>query len=136
LGKHFRIMIDAPDSRGDAAVGEDLLRRYVFVHLGHPADKLALLLLMLHKLYAMARSPFGSRPHLTLSCPVVPLLLLMLHKCVPWCAALLASQPHLTLYCPVVPSLGKLWHPWQPRSATLVAMLSCFGLLLSVGQRI
>ena len=35
-------------------VGEELLRQYLFIHLTHPADKLNLLLTMLHKLYALA----------------------------------------------------------------------------------
>ena len=34
-------------------VGEELLRLYLFIHLKHPADKLNLLLFMLHKLYAL-----------------------------------------------------------------------------------
>lgn len=37
----------------DAEVGEELLRRYVFIHLDKPADKLELMLAMLHKLYAL-----------------------------------------------------------------------------------
>lgn len=39
----------------DAAVGEELLRRYVFIHLEHAADKLQLMLAMVHKLYALVR---------------------------------------------------------------------------------
>jgi hypothetical protein len=35
------------------AVGEELLRRYVFIHLEHAADKLQLMLAMLHKLYSL-----------------------------------------------------------------------------------
>jgi hypothetical protein len=37
------------------AVGEELLRRYVFIHLEHAADKLQLMLAMVHKLYALVR---------------------------------------------------------------------------------
>ncbi|GLI65505.1 hypothetical protein VaNZ11_009054, partial [Volvox africanus] len=55
LGRHFRVVINQPASASDYEVGEALLRDYVFIHL-HPAclgDKLALLLAMLHKLYAL-----------------------------------------------------------------------------------
>lgn len=34
-------------------IGEIVLRNFVFVHLEQPADKLQLLLAMMHKLYAM-----------------------------------------------------------------------------------
>lgn len=34
-------------------IGEAVLRSYVFIHLEQPADKLQLLLAMMHKLYAM-----------------------------------------------------------------------------------
>ncbi len=34
-------------------MGELLLRRYVFIHLDKAADKLELMLAMLHKLYAL-----------------------------------------------------------------------------------
>ncbi len=34
-------------------IGETVLRNFVFVHLEQPADKLQLLLAMMHKLYAM-----------------------------------------------------------------------------------
>jgi hypothetical protein len=37
----------------------DLLRRFVFIHLEAPGDKLALLVAMLHKLYALVRSGGG-----------------------------------------------------------------------------
>lgn len=36
-----------------AQIGEVVLRNFVFVHLERPADKLQLLLAMMHKLYAM-----------------------------------------------------------------------------------
>jgi hypothetical protein len=39
--------------RSDYEVGEELLRKYVFIHLSEPADKLQLMLAMLHKLYAL-----------------------------------------------------------------------------------
>lgn len=38
-------------------VGQELLRRYVFIHLEAPGDKLQLMLTMLHKLYALVRRP-------------------------------------------------------------------------------
>jgi hypothetical protein len=38
------------------AVGEELLRRFVFIHLEHAADKLQLMLAMLHKLYSLVRA--------------------------------------------------------------------------------
>lgn len=41
--------------RSDYEVGEELLRKYVFIHLSEPADKLQLMLAMLHKLYALVR---------------------------------------------------------------------------------
>ena len=34
-------------------IGEAVLRKFVFIHLEQPADKLQLLLAMMHKLYAM-----------------------------------------------------------------------------------
>ena len=48
-------MLDAPASRDDMAVGEQLLRELIFVHLERGADKFALLILMLRKLYALVR---------------------------------------------------------------------------------
>ncbi|GFR47172.1 hypothetical protein Agub_g8865 [Astrephomene gubernaculifera] len=55
LGKHFRVVLGQPPSASDYQVGQALLREYVFIHLApdRPADKLALLLAMLHKLYAL-----------------------------------------------------------------------------------
>uniref|UniRef100_A0A383WM53 DNA-directed RNA polymerase subunit beta n=1 Tax=Tetradesmus obliquus TaxID=3088 RepID=A0A383WM53_TETOB len=53
LGEHFRVVLSLPDRLSDAAVGEELLRRYVFIHLEHAADKLQLMLAMVHKLYAL-----------------------------------------------------------------------------------
>lgn len=48
--------------RSDYEVGEELLRKYVFIHLSEPADKLQLMLAMLHKLYALVsgREQLGS----------------------------------------------------------------------------
>lgn len=42
--------------QSDYEVGEELLRQYVFIHLSEPADKLQLMLAMLHKLYALVSS--------------------------------------------------------------------------------
>ncbi|KAK9863838.1 hypothetical protein WJX84_009250, partial [Apatococcus fuscideae] len=53
LGHTFRTVMDVPSRRTDYQVGEELLRLYLFIHLTHPADKLNLLLFMLHKLYAL-----------------------------------------------------------------------------------
>jgi hypothetical protein len=39
--------------RSDYEVGQELLDKYVFIHLSEPADKLQLMLTMLHKLYAL-----------------------------------------------------------------------------------
>ena len=72
LGSHFRAVctaslavateltaraqaLDAPASRSDADVGEQLLRDIVFVHLPAKHDKFNLLVLMLRKLYALVR---------------------------------------------------------------------------------
>lgn len=44
-----------PCRRSDYEVGEELLRKYVLIHLTEPADKLQLMLAMLHKLYALVR---------------------------------------------------------------------------------
>eukprot|EP00201_Polytomella_parva_P019467 CAMPEP_0175041304 /NCGR_PEP_ID=MMETSP0052_2-20121109/1831_1 /TAXON_ID=51329 ORGANISM="Polytomella parva, Strain SAG 63-3" /NCGR_SAMPLE_ID=MMETSP0052_2 /ASSEMBLY_ACC=CAM_ASM_000194 /LENGTH=1341 /DNA_ID=CAMNT_0016303785 /DNA_START=27 /DNA_END=4052 /DNA_ORIENTATION=+ len=53
LGRHFRVVLKLSPRLTDFEVGEALLKEYVFVHLSRPADKLALLLSMLHKLYAL-----------------------------------------------------------------------------------
>lgn len=53
LGSHFRIVLNSPERRSDSDVGEELLRKYVFIHLSEPADRLQLMLAMLHKLYAL-----------------------------------------------------------------------------------
>lgn len=46
-------------SQSDYEVGEELLRKYVFIHLSEPADKLQLMLAMLHKLYALVSTIQG-----------------------------------------------------------------------------
>jgi len=51
-------VLDVPESRSDAAAGEQLLREYVFIHLSSNADKFALAILMLRKLYALVRSDY------------------------------------------------------------------------------
>ena len=58
LGSHFRIVLGLPKSTPALAVAHQLLTEYVFIHLDprRPADKLALLLQMLHKLYALVRA--------------------------------------------------------------------------------
>lgn len=55
LGSHFRVALGAADGASDWDVGQRLLRQYVFRHLERPADKMLLLLQMLHKLYALVR---------------------------------------------------------------------------------
>jgi hypothetical protein len=49
--------------RSDYEVGEELLRKYVFIHLSESADKLQLMLAMLHKLYALVSTRAGGRGH-------------------------------------------------------------------------
>jgi hypothetical protein len=49
-------VLDAPLTRSDADVGEQLLRELVFVHLASKHDKFNLLVLMLRKLYALVRA--------------------------------------------------------------------------------
>ena len=56
LGSHFRVILELPSSLTDMEVGKELLRQFVFIHLDHPVEKLQLLLLMLHKLYALVNS--------------------------------------------------------------------------------
>ncbi len=55
LGSHFGAMLGLPKSATPAEAAHVLLSEYVFIHLDQrrPADKLALLLQMLHKLYAL-----------------------------------------------------------------------------------
>ncbi|KAJ9526230.1 hypothetical protein QJQ45_009710 [Haematococcus lacustris] len=56
LGSHFGVVLGLPRTTPPLAVAQQLLADYVFIHLDQrrPADKLALLLAMLHKLYALA----------------------------------------------------------------------------------
>ncbi|KAJ9526862.1 hypothetical protein QJQ45_017765 [Haematococcus lacustris] len=56
LGSHFGVVLGLPRATPPLAVAQQLLADYVFIHLDQrrPADKLALLLAMLHKLYALA----------------------------------------------------------------------------------
>jgi DNA-directed RNA polymerase beta subunit len=53
LGSHFRAALGLPARVSDHDAGLALLERYVFIHLANPADKLNLLVAMLHKLYAL-----------------------------------------------------------------------------------
>ncbi|KAL0055264.1 hypothetical protein WJX82_009622 [Trebouxia sp. C0006] len=53
LGTSFRTPLQLSETKSDYAIGEIVLRNFVFVHLEQPADKLQLLLAMMHKLYAM-----------------------------------------------------------------------------------
>ncbi|KIY91282.1 DNA-directed RNA polymerase I subunit A2, partial [Monoraphidium neglectum] len=53
LGSHFRVVLGSPSRLSDQDVGLQLIKSYVFIHLDKPSDKLALLLQMLHKLYAL-----------------------------------------------------------------------------------
>lgn len=52
-------MLEAPPSREDLAVGEQLLSELIFIHLHRNSDKFALLTLMLRKLYALVRTHTG-----------------------------------------------------------------------------
>ena len=47
-------VLDVSAERDDMAAGEQMLRELIFIHLNRPADKFALLILMLRKLYALA----------------------------------------------------------------------------------
>lgn len=53
LGSHFRVALNALDHKSDYQVGEQLLRDFVFVHLDSPSEKLAVLLQMVGKLFAL-----------------------------------------------------------------------------------
>lgn len=55
LGKHFRVVLDQPSASSDVAVGEELLRQFIFIHLKTNTEKVSLLVLMLQKLYQLAR---------------------------------------------------------------------------------
>ncbi|KAK3259971.1 DNA-directed RNA polymerase I subunit RPA2, partial [Cymbomonas tetramitiformis] len=54
LGAHFRDVLDSPSYKTDVAVGEQLLREYIFVHLDKARDKFNALIHMLRKLYSLA----------------------------------------------------------------------------------
>jgi hypothetical protein len=62
------------------AVGEELLRRYVFIHLEHAADKLQLMLAMLHKLYSLVSASSNCTEHLA-RCLALKLCCVMTHWC-------------------------------------------------------
>ena len=49
-------IVEAPSSMSDMAAGEKLLREHIFVHLQTGTDKFALLIVMLRKLFALARA--------------------------------------------------------------------------------
>lgn len=55
LGSYFRDYFGSAETAGksEAAVGELVMRKFIFIHLERPADKLNLLVAMMHKLYAM-----------------------------------------------------------------------------------
>ncbi|XP_024524228.1 DNA-directed RNA polymerase I subunit 2 [Selaginella moellendorffii] len=53
IGETFRTPLEALSSMSNAEVGEDVLRRFVFVHLDNFRDKFNLLIHMLHKLFAV-----------------------------------------------------------------------------------
>ncbi|KAH3903018.1 DNA-directed RNA polymerase I subunit RPA2 [Saccharomycodes ludwigii] len=54
LGDKFRVVFQAPPNMTDFAVGEEVLRRIVLVHLGEDnCDKSRLLLFMVRKLYSL-----------------------------------------------------------------------------------
>ncbi|PSC76790.1 DNA-directed RNA polymerase I subunit 2 isoform X1 [Micractinium conductrix] len=59
LGNLFRSALDAPPRKTDFQVGEQLLRELLFIHLEAPADKLALAVQMLLKLFALADRQCG-----------------------------------------------------------------------------
>lgn len=62
LGRHFRVVLDQPASASDVAVGEELLRQYLFIHLKTNTEKVALMVLMLQKLYQLARTQRITQP--------------------------------------------------------------------------
>lgn len=67
----------------------ELLRKYVFIHLSEPGDKLQLMLAMLHKLYALVR-PGGATICTKYGWLFIEtqwsscMLAAMLQGCVPW----------------------------------------------------
>jgi hypothetical protein len=61
LGTRFRVLLGSPRSHHPLRVAYELLRDHVFIHIDadRPADKLALLLHMLNKLYALVSAWWG-----------------------------------------------------------------------------
>eukprot|EP00741_Cyanophora_paradoxa_P021281 tig00021348_g20541.t1 len=55
LGRTFRPVMEVPSTTPDETVGTLFLKQYVFVHLERDADKAALLLHMVRKLYALVK---------------------------------------------------------------------------------
>ena len=57
LGSRFRAVLDMPASLSDGEAGQELLNRYVLVHIPRDAEreKFDVLVLMLRKLYAFVR---------------------------------------------------------------------------------
>ena len=53
LGGHFRAVLDVPDDRLDAEVGQELIDRVVFVHLETNEERYHLLVFMVQKLLAL-----------------------------------------------------------------------------------
>lgn len=53
IGECYRPVMNELETESDAAVGEAVLREYVFVHLGNNHDKFNLLIFMLQKLFAL-----------------------------------------------------------------------------------
>ena len=54
LGSRFRILLYMSSRYSDVEVGEELLKRYILVHLKSNDAKFALLLEMISKLYKLA----------------------------------------------------------------------------------
>jgi DNA-directed RNA polymerase I subunit RPA2 len=55
LGGKFRSVLKLPENLSDAEVGEILIKDFIFVHLESFEDKFNLMILMLEKLYALAK---------------------------------------------------------------------------------
>lgn len=53
LGRHFRVALEVEAGESDEAAGSRLLREFIFIHLEDDAEKMALLIAMLQKLYAL-----------------------------------------------------------------------------------
>ena len=54
LGSRFHVVFDVPDRFTDKEIGELLIKRWIFVHLGHNSEKFNLLVFMIQKLYSLA----------------------------------------------------------------------------------